>query len=164
VVVGRLRQEFARIGQCAEANQLIFLTLACSRGSARQPKNASSISAIALLLAAVFPVVTAPLWHHQRARVWLLAIGWVIAVGCIMHALIDETIRLLSVAGVLHKDYPFFVPGSRDYHAADLQDILFNEPWFLLEGLLWGRYGGRISQLGGRVAGGWRARSSRSCC
>ena len=27
---------------------------------------------------------------------------------------------------------------SIDRRAADLQDLFFNEPWFLVEGLLWG--------------------------
>ncbi len=30
---------------------------------------------------------------------------------------------------------------SFDRHTADLQDLLLNEPWFLVEGLLWGALG-----------------------
>jgi hypothetical protein len=98
----------------------------------------NAVAAILLLLAAVLPVAVMGLWRHPRARVVLLAIGWVIAVGCVMHGLIDEITRLLSIAGVLRIELPFFVPGSVDHRASDLQDIFFNEPWFLIEGLLWG--------------------------
>jgi hypothetical protein len=68
-----------------------------------------------------------------------LALGWVIAVGCVMHALIDEITRLLSIGGALHMEFPpFWVAGSVDRHVSDLQGIFFNEPWLLIEGLLWG--------------------------
>jgi hypothetical protein len=30
---------------------------------------------------------------------------------------------------------------SNDRRQADLQALFFNEPWFLIEGLLWGRHG-----------------------
>jgi hypothetical protein len=97
----------------------------------------NAVAAILLVIAAALPLATAQLWSHPRGRTVLLALGWVIAVGCVMHALIDTIIRLLSLAGALHMDYPFFVPGSVDRRAADLQDLFFNEPWFLIEGLLW---------------------------
>jgi hypothetical protein len=99
----------------------------------------NGVAAILLALAAVLPLATARLWRLPRARMALLALGWVIAVGCVMHALIDESTRLLSIAGALHMEFPpFWVAGSVDRHASDLQDIFFNEPWFLIEGLLWG--------------------------
>jgi hypothetical protein len=98
----------------------------------------NGVAAVLLALAAVLPVATARLWQHPRGRVVLLALGWVIAVGCVMHALVDITTRLLSIAGVLHMEFPFFVAGSVDRRASDLQDLFFNEPWFLVEGLLWG--------------------------
>ena len=53
-----------------------------------------------------------------------------------MHALVDETTRILSLAGVLHMELPFFT--TIDQRAADLQDIFLNEPWFFVEGVLWG--------------------------
>jgi hypothetical protein len=43
-----------------------------------------------------------------------------------------------SLAGLHHIRYPASSWRSRDDHAADLQDLLFNETWFLVEGLLWG--------------------------
>lgn len=98
----------------------------------------NGIAAVLLLGAAVLPVASAPFWRSPRARVILLAIGWVIAVGCVMHGLVDIATRLLSIAGVIHLDYPFFVAGSVDHRMADAQDLFFNEPWFLIEGILWG--------------------------
>lgn len=98
----------------------------------------NGIAAVLLLLAAVLPLATAPLWRQPQARVVLLALGWVIAVGCVMHALVDIATRLLSIAGVIHMEFPFFVAGSVDRRAADAQDIFLNEPWFLIQGMLWG--------------------------
>jgi len=92
-----------------------------------------------ILIGAVLPVATLPLWQRRQARVVVLALCWVVAVGCVMHALVDCTARILSLAGMLHMDFPFFAPIDR--HEADLQDLLLNEPWFLIEGLLWGALG-----------------------
>jgi hypothetical protein len=74
-----------------------------------------------------------------RARPILLGLCWVLAVGFTMHALIDDIQRVLSLAGVLHLDYPLFTTVNR--RVADLQDLLFNETWFLVEGVLWGVLG-----------------------
>jgi hypothetical protein len=41
----------------------------------------------------------------------------------------------LSLAGVLSLALPFW--RTIDHRQSDLQDLLFNEPWFLTEGLLW---------------------------
>lgn len=98
----------------------------------------NGIAAVLLLGAAVLPVATARLWRRSRARAVLLAIGWVIAVGCVMHGLVDIGARLLSVAGIIHIDLPFFVAGSVDRRMADAQDLFLNEPWFLIQGILWG--------------------------
>jgi len=70
----------------------------------------------------------------------LLAICWLVAVGCTMHALIDSMERVLSLAGLLRIEYPTMW-ASIDRRAADLQDLFFNEPWFLLEGLGFGAIG-----------------------
>lgn len=98
----------------------------------------NGVGAALLLLAAVFPVATARLWRSPRARVVLLTVGWVITVGCVMHALVDIATRLLSIAGIISLDFPFFVAGTVDRRASDIQDLFFNEPWFLIEGILWG--------------------------
>lgn len=99
----------------------------------------NAVGAAIILVGAVLPVATLPLWRRRRARSVLLALCWVVAVGCVMHALVDVTARILSLAGVLRMDFPFFA--SIDRREADLQDLLLNEPWFLVEGLLWGILG-----------------------
>ena len=99
----------------------------------------NAVGAAIILIAAVLPVPTIPLWQRRQARLVLLALCWVIAVGCVMHALVDVSARILSLAGVLHMDFPFFA--SIDRRQSDLQVLLLNEPWFLVEGLLWGVLG-----------------------
>ncbi len=63
-----------------------------------------------------------------------------VTVGCCMHALIDMAQRGLSLAGLLHIHYPPMW-ASVDRRVADLQDLLGNEPWFLLEGLAFAALG-----------------------
>jgi hypothetical protein len=99
----------------------------------------NAVGAVIILIGAVLPVATLPLWQRRRARLVLLALCWVIGVGCVMHALVDALGRILSLAGMLHMDFPFF--SSIDRRESDLQDLLLNEPWFLVEGLLWGTLG-----------------------
>jgi hypothetical protein len=94
------------------------------------------VAAAILLVAAALPVAALPLWQRPRLRPVLLAVCWVMAVGCIMHGLIDDVERVLSLTGRLRIDYPFFATVNR--RAADLQDLAFNETWFLIEGILWG--------------------------
>jgi hypothetical protein len=48
---------------------------------------------------------------------------------------IDDIERVLRLAGMLHLNYPSFTTVNR--RVADLQDLIFNETWFLIEGLLW---------------------------
>ena len=95
--------------------------------------NAAAVAILAI--AAILPIAMLPLWRRPRARPLLLALCWLIAVGCSMHALIDSVQRVLSLAGLLRIEYPAGVWASIDHRAADLQDLFFNEPWFLLEGL-----------------------------
>ena len=106
--------------------------------SLSQWRQINGIAAVLLLLAAILPLASVRLWCLPRARTVLLALGWVIAVGCVMHALVDIANRLLTIAGVIHMEFPFFVAGSVDRRAADAQDLFLNEPWFLIEGVLWG--------------------------
>jgi hypothetical protein len=89
-----------------------------------------------LLGVAVAPLAMLPLWPRPALRPALLALCWVVTVGAVMHALIGMTQRVLSLTGRLALDYPFWA--SIDRRQADLQALLFNEPWFLIEGLLWG--------------------------
>jgi hypothetical protein len=99
----------------------------------------NGVAAAMLFGAAILPVATLRLWPRQPWRSVLLGIAWIAAVGCVMHALIGIVTRVLSLAGILVIDYPFF--SSIDRTAADLQALIFNEPWFLVEGLLWGAIG-----------------------
>ena len=46
----------------------------------------------------------------------------------------------IGIAGLLRIEYPTMW-ASIDRRAADLQDLFFNEPWFLLEGLGFGAIG-----------------------
>jgi hypothetical protein len=98
----------------------------------------NAAAAAILAIAAILPIVMLPLWQRPRVRPVLLGVCWLVAVGCIMHALIDSIERILSLAGLLIIDYPESVWASIDHRAADLQDLFFNEPWFLLEGLAFG--------------------------
>ncbi|GAA2329934.1 DUF3995 domain-containing protein [Dactylosporangium salmoneum] len=93
------------------------------------------VATIILLVAAVLPIAMLPLWSRPRVRPVLHAVCWVIAVGCVMHAVIDAAQRVLSLAGLLDIRYPESAWASIDTRTADLQDLFFNEPWFLLEGL-----------------------------
>jgi hypothetical protein len=47
--------------------------------------------------------------------------------------------RILSLTGLLQLNYPLFT--TVNGHLADLQDLIFNETWFLAEGVLWGILG-----------------------
>jgi hypothetical protein len=95
-------------------------------------------AAAVLLLIALLPLATLPLWRRRRLRRALLVVAWLLAVGGVMHALIMDAQRVASLAGRHHIRYPASQWLSHDAHAADLQDLLFNETWFLAEGLLWG--------------------------
>jgi hypothetical protein len=92
---------------------------------------------VILLIAAAVPLGMLPLWRRPAARRWLLVLCWAVAVGCCMHAVIDIVQRVLSLQGRLTIQYPALWQ-SVDRHAADLQDLYGNEPWFLVEGLLFG--------------------------
>lgn len=95
------------------------------------------VAAGLLLAAAVLPIVVLGLWRQRLARHLLLGVAWIIAVGCVGHALVDDVTRVFSLAGVLDITYPAGFWLTLDHRAADLQDLLFNETWFLIEGLLW---------------------------
>jgi hypothetical protein len=99
----------------------------------------NAAAAVLLLVAAIVPVITRGLWDRSPWRMLLLGAAWIVAVGCVMHALIGLITRVLSMAGLLTIDYPFF--RTIDTTAADLQALFFNEPWFLVEGHLWGAMG-----------------------
>jgi hypothetical protein len=95
--------------------------------------NAAAVAILAV--ASVLPIAMLPLWRRPRVRPVLLAVCWLVAVACTMHALIDSIERVLSLAGLLRIEYPSTIWATIDRRSADLQDLFFNEPWFLLEGL-----------------------------
>jgi hypothetical protein len=90
-----------------------------------------------ILVAALLPLVAVRAWHLRPVRRLLSVVGWIAAVGCCMHALTLMTLRMLSLTGVHPTHIPSGLWLSYDRRAADLQDLFFNEPWFLIEGCLW---------------------------
>lgn len=109
-----------------------------------RPVSASRLRAIqgfgaaVVLAAAILPLVAVRVAGLRRR---LPALGWIGAVGCCMHALTDITLRVLSLTGVHPTQLPSSVWLSFDRRAADLQDLLLNEPWFFVEGVLWAALG-----------------------
>jgi hypothetical protein len=99
------------------------------------------IGAVALLALAVLPIAMLPVWRRAALRRVLLAVCWVLAVGLVMHALVQDIQRVLSLVGALRVYYPPSVWVSVNRHLADVQDLAFNETWFLAEGVLWGVIG-----------------------
>ena len=110
------------------------------------------VGALLLFGAAILPLAVVQLWNRPHPRRILLAVAWIIAVGCVMHGLIDDVQRILSLAGLLDIRYPDLWL-SRDNRAADIQDLLFNETWFIVEGLLWAAIAWTV--LGGSKTRRW---------
>jgi len=98
----------------------------------------NAVGAAIILVAAVLPPIAVRVPALRRA---LPVLGWLTAVGCCMHALVNGTLRVLSLTGVHPTVLPEDVWRSYDRQVADLQDLLLNEPWFLVEGLLWAALG-----------------------
>lgn len=95
------------------------------------------VGGVIILLAASLSLVALASWRRPAVRRLVMLVGWTAAVGCCMHALTLEVLRILSLTGVRPMHYPPGVWLSIDRHRADLQDALFNEPWFFIEGCLW---------------------------
>jgi len=94
----------------------------------------NGVGAAIILVAAVLPWLVL---RSGRFRRITPALGWIVAVGCCMHALVDAILRVLSLTGVHPTRLPSSVWASYDRRSADLQDLFLNEPWFLVQGLLW---------------------------
>jgi hypothetical protein len=108
--------------------------------SESQWRQINAVGAVLIVMAAIVAFATTTrLWDRRSARTALLVFAWVAFTGCVMHGLVDIATRLLSMAGVIHMDFPFWA--SMDRRSSDLQDIFLNEPWFVIEGLLWGALG-----------------------
>ncbi len=132
-----------------------FLPGTIRPGSEGQFRLINLAGAVVIGTAAVLPVATLPLWSRRWSRRALLALCWLVCVGCCMHALVDIAERVLSLAGMVHVDYPPMWLAHND-RVADLQDLFFNEPWFLVEGLAYGALGW-IGQRAGRARRWWTA-------
>lgn len=87
-----------------------------------------------VLLGALLPLV---LVRAASLRPAVPILAWIVGVGCCMHAFVDGILRLLSLTGVHLTQLPAELWQSFDRRTSDLQDLLLNEPWFLVEGLLW---------------------------
>ena len=103
--------------------------------SLAQWRRINAIGAAMLFIIAVLAIILVNAWAYRRARPFLLVLCWIITVACVSHALIDIVQRIASLSGALTISYPFWQ--TIDRKTADLQDLFFNEPWFLIEGLLW---------------------------
>ena len=97
--------------------------------------------AMVVLLLGAGAALVAPWIRSTRFRIPYAVGCWAVAVGCVMHALVDMTVRVLSIGGALAVAYPSALWASVDARAADLQDLFGNEPWFLVEGVLFGAIG-----------------------
>ena len=106
--------------------------------SSAQFRAINAVGAAIILVAGVLPLIAIRVHAVRRA---LPVICWIAAVGSCMHALVDGTLRVLSLTGVHPTVLPASVWRSFDRRAADLQDLLLNEPWFFIEGLLWAALG-----------------------
>jgi hypothetical protein len=100
-----------------------------------QWRRINAIAAVMLFITAVLAIVLMNAWRNHRARPFLLVLCWIITVACVSHALIDIVQRIASLRGALTIPYPFWQ--TIDRRTTDLQVLFFNEPWFLIEGLLW---------------------------
>ena len=98
----------------------------------------NAFGTVVIALAGIVPLIAL---RANTVRSLLPVFCWVAAVGCGMHALVDITLRVLSVTGVYPTQLPASVWHSFDRDSADLQDLLLNEPWFLVEGMLWAALG-----------------------
>jgi hypothetical protein len=103
--------------------------------SQQQWRLINAIAGVLLFVAALLPIALLNRWRNRRARPILLALCWVVAVSCVSHSLIGIVQRVSSLTGALTINYPFW--HAIDRREADLQALFFNEPWFLIEGLLW---------------------------
>ena len=81
--------------------------------SESQWRTINLVAAVLLLLLAALPIAVLPLWKRPRMRLVLLGLCWVLAVGFVMHGVIDDVQRVLSLTGLLHLNYPFFATLDR---------------------------------------------------
>lgn len=99
------------------------------------------VAAVVMLVLALLPIMMYRVRNSARWRLWVLVVCWLVAVACCSHALIDIVQRILSLTGHLQIQYPPSIWRTVHYKEADLQDLFGNEPWFLIEGLLFSAIG-----------------------
>ena len=114
--------------------------------------------AVIVLLGALLPLV---LVRATSLRPAAPILAWIIGVGCCMHALVDGILRSLSLTGVHPTQLPAELWQSFHRRAADLQDLLLNEPWFLVEGMLWVALGVASTRTSRRRP--WLASAAGAC-
>jgi hypothetical protein len=90
--------------------------------------------------------------HPRLLAVSLVAAGW-----GLWYALYRGYYGLGGTVGMIGTH-----TSETEWRAADIQDLAFNETWFLAEGILWGVSGGRTSAGRRAAAGGPAPRSWRS--
>ena len=66
--------------------------------SQQQWRMINGLAAALLCVWSVLPIAVLSTWRRRRARPVLLAICWVVAVGCVSHALIGIVQRVSSLA------------------------------------------------------------------
>ena len=106
--------------------------------SSAQYRAINAVGAAIILVAGAVPLIALKVHAVRRA---LPVLCWIAAVGCCMHALVDIALRVFSLTGVHPTQLPASVWRWFDRRAADLQDLLLNEPWFFIEGVLWAALG-----------------------
>ena len=133
-------------------------------GEPRSPAQFRDINmrgGVIILTATLLPLIAASLWRHRGVRNGIVVIGWIALVGCCTHAITNETLRLLSLTGVhpIELSVEFWLSVNRD--RADLQDVLLNEPWFFIEGCLWGLFA--LTALAPSVRRRWLHSAAIAC-
>lgn len=106
--------------------------------SAAEFRRINRIGGAIILLAALLPPLAVRAWRHRIVRASIPVVGWIAAVGCCVHALTDVTQDALGLTGLRPIHHPSGLWSSIDHRAAAVQDAVFNEPWFFIEGCLWG--------------------------
>jgi len=115
--------------------------------SRAQYRAINAVGSAIIFVAGAVPLIALRAPAVRRA---LPVLCWIAAVGCCMHALVDITLRIFSLTGVHPTQLPASVWRWFDRRSADLQDLLLNEPWFFIEGLLWAALGVAIVQPSAR--------------
>ena len=109
--------------------------------SAATFRSINLVAAAVMLVLALLPLVMYRVRNSAKWKLWVVIVCWLVAVACCSHALIDIAQRILSLTELLQIQYPSSIWHSVNYKEADLQDLFGNEPWFLIEGLLFAAIG-----------------------